>query len=80
MTGRVAEKKQKPFKPVRQFEGLHPVYLALNYVDGRERFSKKVSSAQMQGRSSGFPDPLSAFPHRYPGTVAYGSAGFLSFS
>jgi hypothetical protein len=61
---------KKPFKPILRFEGLHPVYLALNYVDGRERFPKKVSPAQWQGRSSGFPDPLSAFPHRFPGAVA----------
>jgi hypothetical protein len=29
--------------------------LALNDVNGRERFLRKVSSAPMQGRSSGFP-------------------------
>jgi hypothetical protein len=46
---------QKPFKPVKRLEGLHPIYLALNDVNGRERFLRKVSSAPMQGRSSGFP-------------------------
>ena len=37
--------KQKPSKPVRRFEGLHPVYLALDYMNDQESFSRKDSSA-----------------------------------
>ena len=63
-------KNKKPFTPVHRSEGLHPVYLALEYLSGRNIFSRKVSPARWQGRSSGFPDALSAFPPWHPGAVA----------